>query len=112
MAELRWNPLIKDWVMIASHRQNRPQMPKDWCPFCPGSGKVPDHFTVYEYDNDFPALSQNPPVPDDVEFVWLRTKVRKQSYSYEYSFDGKNYTEIPGTLDSAGAYCNIAGASC
>ena len=48
MAELRWNPLIKDWVMIASHRQNRPQMPKDWCPFCPGSGKVPDHFTVYE----------------------------------------------------------------
>ena len=34
------------------------------------------------------------PVPDDVEFVWLRTKVRKQSYSYEYSFDGKNYTEI------------------
>ena len=67
MAELRWNPLIKDWVMIASHRQNRPQMPKDWCPFCPGSGKVPDHFTVYEYDNDFPALSQNPPVPDDVE---------------------------------------------
>ena len=56
MAELRWNPLIKDWVMIASHRQNRPQMPKDWCPFCPGSGKVPDHFTVYEYDNDFPAL--------------------------------------------------------
>ncbi len=41
------------------------------------------------------------PVPDDVEFVWLRTKVRKQSYSYEYSFDGKNYTEIPGTLDAA-----------
>lgn len=66
MAELRWHPLIQDWVMIASHRQNRPQMPKDWCPFCPGSGKVPDHYTVLEYDNDFPALSQNPPEPDDV----------------------------------------------
>ncbi|RCX13485.1 UDPglucose--hexose-1-phosphate uridylyltransferase [Anaerobacterium chartisolvens] len=66
MAELRWHPLIKDWVMIASHRQNRPQMPKDWCPFCPGSGKVPDSYDVYKYDNDFPALSQNPPVPDDV----------------------------------------------
>ena len=74
MAELRWNPLIKDWVMIASHRQNRPQMPKDWCPFCPGSGKVPDKFTVYEYDNDFPALSQNPPVPDDVETRIYKTK--------------------------------------
>ena len=74
MAELRWNPLIKDWVMIASHRQNRPQMPKDWCPFCPGSGKVPDKFTVYKYDNDFPALSQNPPVPDDVETNIYKTK--------------------------------------
>lgn len=66
MAELRFDPLTNDWIMIASHRQNRPQMPKDWCPFCPGSGKVPDDFDVLEYDNDFPALMQNPPVPDDV----------------------------------------------
>ncbi len=74
MAELRFNPLTKDWVMIASHRQNRPQMPKDWCPFCPGSGKVPDHFTVYKYDNDFPALSQTPPVPDDVATDLYKTR--------------------------------------
>jgi len=74
MAELRWHPLIKDWIMIASHRQNRPQMPKDWCPFCPGSGRVPDNYDVYKYDNDFPALSQNPPVPDDVETELYRTR--------------------------------------
>lgn len=73
MAELRWHPLTKDWVMIASHRQNRPQMPKDWCPFCPGSGKVPDEFEVFEYDNDFPALSPNPPVPDDVANDFFKT---------------------------------------
>lgn len=66
MAELRWHPLIQDWVMINSNRQNRPAMPKDWCPFCPGSGKVPDDYEVLKYDNDFPALSQNPPQPDDV----------------------------------------------
>ena len=65
MAELRWHPLIKDWIMIASHRQDRPQMPKDWCPFCPSGGKVPD-YEVMEYDNDFPALMQNPPQPDPV----------------------------------------------
>jgi UDPglucose--hexose-1-phosphate uridylyltransferase len=41
-------------------------MPKDWCPFCPGSGKVPDCFDVYEYDNDFPALALDPPEPDNV----------------------------------------------
>ncbi len=74
MAELRWHPLIKDWVMIASHRQNRPQMPGDWCPFCPGSGKVPDDYDVYKYDNDFPALSENPPVPDDVERGIYKTR--------------------------------------
>ncbi|WP_392486733.1 galactose-1-phosphate uridylyltransferase [Haloimpatiens sp. FM7315] len=66
MAELRWNPLLKDWVMVASHRQNRPQMPKDWCPFCPGSSKVPEDYVVLEYDNDFPALMENPPEPDEV----------------------------------------------
>ncbi len=30
MTELRWNPLLKDWTMVASHRQNRPEMPKNW----------------------------------------------------------------------------------
>ena len=73
MAELRYNPLLKDWTMVASHRQNRPQMPKDWCPFCPGSGKVPDEFDVLKYDNDFPALMQNPPQPDEVGSSFYKT---------------------------------------
>ncbi len=73
MAELRKHPLTNDWIMIASHRQGRPQMPKDYCPFCPGSGKVPDHFDVYKYDNDFPALSQDPPVPDPVATDFFET---------------------------------------
>lgn len=73
MAELRKNPLTNDWVMINSNRQNRPQMPKDYCPFCPGSGKVPDHYDVYQYDNDFPALSANPPEPDPVANSFFET---------------------------------------
>lgn len=32
-------------------------MPKDWCPFCPGSGRVPDFYDVFLYPNDFPAFS-------------------------------------------------------
>ncbi|CDF58803.1 galactose-1-phosphate uridylyltransferase [Thermobrachium celere] len=64
MAELRWNPLLKTWTMVASNRQQRPNMPKDWCPFCPGSGRVPDNYDVYKYDNDFPALTQTPGEPD------------------------------------------------
>lgn len=60
MAELRWNPLLQTWTMVASNRQDRPQLPKNWCPFCPGSGKVPDSYDVHIYDNDFPALTNTP----------------------------------------------------
>lgn len=74
MAELRYNPFKDDWVMIASARQNRPQMPKDWCPFCPGSGRVPEDYDVFKYDNDFPALSVNPPMPDDVATDFFKAK--------------------------------------
>ncbi|HEX2926647.1 MAG TPA: galactose-1-phosphate uridylyltransferase [Ruminiclostridium sp.] len=63
MAELRWNPLLQTWTMVASNRQSRPNLPQDWCPFCPGSGKVPDSYDVYAYDNDFPALSLHPSDP-------------------------------------------------
>jgi UDPglucose--hexose-1-phosphate uridylyltransferase len=38
-------------------------MPCDWCPFCPGSGRVPDNYDVYIYPNDFPAFSIPPQVP-------------------------------------------------
>ena len=59
MSELRYNPMLDDWIMVASNRQGRPAMPKDWCPFCPGSGNVPDEgYDVYKYDNDFPVMRQ------------------------------------------------------
>lgn len=65
MSELRWHPLLREWVGVASHRQNRPQMPKDWCPFCPGSGRVPESYDTYLYPNDFAALStENAPFED------------------------------------------------
>ena len=74
MAELRYNPFLDDYVIIASHRQSRPQMPRDYCPFCPGSGKVPDHYDVLKYDNDFPALSPHPPAVDLVATDFFETQ--------------------------------------
>ena len=61
MSELRWHPLLRQWVAVAAHRQDRPQMPHDWCPFDPGSGRVPDDYDVYLYPNDFPAFSGDAP---------------------------------------------------
>jgi UDPglucose--hexose-1-phosphate uridylyltransferase len=61
MSELRWHPLLEQWVVVSAHRQHRPQMPADWCPFCPGSGQVPEHYDVHLYANDFPAFSFDDP---------------------------------------------------
>ncbi len=60
MPELRFNPLLGTYTMVAANRQNRPHLPKDYCPFCPGSGKVPDEYEVLIYNNDFPTLSTEP----------------------------------------------------
>ncbi|HZL83279.1 MAG TPA: galactose-1-phosphate uridylyltransferase [Candidatus Deferrimicrobium sp.] len=66
MAELRWNPLLRTWTMVAGNRQARPNLRTDGCPFCPGSGSVPSTYDVLEYDNDFPALTTDPDEPDAV----------------------------------------------
>jgi UDPglucose--hexose-1-phosphate uridylyltransferase len=55
--QLRWNALLQQWVVVSTHRQERPQMPANWCPFCPGSGHVPENYDVLLYPNDFPAFS-------------------------------------------------------
>lgn len=57
MHQLRWHALLGQWVVVTTARQNRPQMPANWCPFDPGSGRVPDNYDVYLYPNDFPAFS-------------------------------------------------------
>ncbi len=59
MSELRYNPFLDTYTIVASHRQNRPHLPKDYCPFCPQFGNVPN-YDVMVYSNDFPALSLTP----------------------------------------------------
>jgi UDPglucose--hexose-1-phosphate uridylyltransferase len=61
MSELRWHPLLREWVSVAAHRQGRPQMPAGWCPFCPSSGRVPPDYDVHLYPNDFAAFSLDNP---------------------------------------------------
>lgn len=51
--------------MVAAQRQGRPNMPEGWCPFCPGSGRVPEAYEVLKYDNDYPVLTQETLQPLD-----------------------------------------------
>jgi len=63
MSELRLNPTTGEWVIVATHRVNRPFLPKDTCPFCPGSPNIPNTYDVMIYPNDFPSLmTPAPPI--------------------------------------------------
>lgn len=65
MQELRWNPVLKEWIIVASHRQDRPlddAGPVE-CPFCSGSSEVAGDWEVLILPNKFPSLTMNPPEP-------------------------------------------------
>jgi UDPglucose--hexose-1-phosphate uridylyltransferase len=89
MSELRWHPLLREWVGVAAKRQNRPQMPKDWCPFCPGSGQVPEHYDTWLYPNDFAAFSKDYPPFDDNPGLFHKTGARGQCDVVLYHSDHK-----------------------
>ncbi|PKK86225.1 MAG: galactose-1-phosphate uridylyltransferase [Thermoplasmata archaeon HGW-Thermoplasmata-1] len=56
MHELRWHPLKREWVIVAAHRQGRPLMPKEFCPFCKGAAEIPGEFDVLSLENKFASL--------------------------------------------------------
>lgn len=76
----RYNPLIRDWVLVSPHRTQRPwqgqveaMAPADKphydpeCYLCPGNSRAggvknPDYKTTFVFDNDFAALKPNTPV--------------------------------------------------
>ena len=78
MHQLRWHALLQQWVAVTTARQNRPQMPANWCPFDPGSGRVPDHYDVHLYPNDFPAFAPDldPFSPDPSPGLFAETGPR------------------------------------
>jgi len=68
MHELRWNPVLSEWVVIASARHRRPVLRSE-CPFCPGSPEVEGQWTVKALLNRFPALNEDAPrVTSDDQF--------------------------------------------
>jgi len=76
MTELRWNPLLGTWTMVAAKRQARPHMEENYCPFCPGQGRL-KNYDVLEYDNDFPALMKHPEMSKKI-----KSSIYKNAPSY------------------------------
>ena len=70
MSERRWHPLLREWVITATHRQDRTFLPpRDYCPLCPSREGLPetevpaDDFDIVVFENRFPSLQRIPPEP-------------------------------------------------
>ncbi len=76
--EKRWNPLRKEWVIYAAHRNNRPwegEISKEKntnppylsdCYLCPGNQRIsgnknPHYEGIFTFDNDHPVVGQHAP---------------------------------------------------
>jgi UDPglucose--hexose-1-phosphate uridylyltransferase len=70
MSELRYNPLLGEWLATATHRQDRTFLPPaDFCPLCPTKpGQFPTEvpeptYEIVAFENRFPSLKREPEVP-------------------------------------------------
>jgi UDPglucose--hexose-1-phosphate uridylyltransferase len=70
MSERRWNPVLGEWVITATHRQDRTFLPPaEYCPLCPTKpGGTPteigrETFDIAVFDNRFPSLRADPEPP-------------------------------------------------
>jgi UDPglucose--hexose-1-phosphate uridylyltransferase len=64
MSEVRYDPLQDEWVVLASHRQDRTHLPPtEQCPLCPSTGgrltEIPSSdYDVAIFENRFPSLCE------------------------------------------------------
>ena len=68
--ELRWHPLLEEWVALAPDRQERTFLPPaDLCPLCPTQDpsrptEVPAaDYEIAVFENRFPTFTKNAPTP-------------------------------------------------
>lgn len=71
LSELRFNPILQEWVITATHRQGRTFLPPaSFCPLCPTvengcPTEIPrPDFDIVSFENRFPSLSLAPPGPE------------------------------------------------
>ncbi|MFD7080722.1 galactose-1-phosphate uridylyltransferase [Streptomyces sp. NPDC059918] len=69
-SELRWDPTVEEWVVMAAHRKARPTDSAAHCPLCPSmpgaATEIPAHdYDVAVFENRYPALRSADPGTGD-----------------------------------------------
>jgi len=93
----RYNPLRDEWLLISPHRAKRPWQGKedapdmgarpsydDGCYLCPGNKRVtgeinPDYDGIFVFQNDFAALLNDTPDPDDSDPLFRAAGARGEA---------------------------------
>jgi UDPglucose--hexose-1-phosphate uridylyltransferase len=71
-SEARYDPVMDEWVVVASHRQDRTYLPPaELCPLCPSrEGRLTEipagDYDVVVFENRFPSLAADPCCSDAV----------------------------------------------
>jgi UDPglucose--hexose-1-phosphate uridylyltransferase len=91
----RWNPLLREWVLVSPHRTQRPwqgQVEKSAsvarpkydpeCYLCPGNSRAgghknPDYKSTFVFDNDYAALVPQVPTGEVDEEGLIRAKTER-----------------------------------
>ena len=79
--QMRWNPVLRQWGVVASHRQERTFLPaEERCPFCPTRDPqrpteipAPD-FDIVAFENRFPSFVSSPSLLEKTEDELYRAR--------------------------------------
>ncbi len=80
-SQLRYDPLVDEWIAVAAHRQTRTFLPPtDACPLCPSTPEFASEIPAPDYDvvvfeNQFPSFSDRIK-PDEITAVTDLVPVR------------------------------------
>jgi len=61
--ELRWDPILREWIIVSSVRKDRSPAEKAPCPFCNGPEMPKKPWRVLSIPNRFPSVLADPPSP-------------------------------------------------
>lgn len=82
-SELRFDPLQEEWVIVASHRQERTHLPPPAeCPLCPSTPGNATEIPAADYDvvvfeNRFPSLTSSPAATRGTDLLRVASSLGK-----------------------------------
>lgn len=105
-SEVRHDPILDEWVVVASHRQTRTFLPPtNQCPLCATNAdnatEIPaDDYDVVVFENRFPSLALNaldvdPKVPVDSDLVERRPARGRCEVVVFTSNHDRSFSQLP-----------------